>query len=379
MGVSKKIAVLSGDGIGPEIMTEALKVLEKTASLFDHKFSYTEYKVGGAAWLACETAGETPSHCPQSTIDGCEASDAILFGSVGGPVDGQHLPQWKDCEKNALLGLRKRFNLAVNVRPTSVYPFLSHLCPLKPEIIGPGVDMVIIRELVGGIYFGEHKREGDKAWDVMEYDVPGVRKPLIFAFKAAMLRRKKVTVVDKANVLETSRLWREVAREVAKDFPEVTLEFMYVDNAAMQVIQKPTDFDVVCTGNMFGDILSDCASVLPGSLGLCPSASLGDKVHMYEPSGGSAPDIAGKGVANPIGQILSTAMMMRYSFQLEAEAQAIEAAVDTVLRAGRLTGDLLVKEKRSEALSTSAIGDAIVAALRVPANGNATGGYASAK
>ncbi|CAE7463328.1 leuB [Symbiodinium necroappetens] len=364
--VSKNIAVLAGDGIGPEVMAAAVKVVRKVGELYGHRFNFEDYKVGGAAWAAAEAAGDTPTHLPASTLEGCEKSDAILFGSVGGPVDQQHEPRWKDCEKNALLGLRKRFKLAVNLRPSKVYPFLSHLCPLKPSIIGTGVDMVIIRELVGGIYFGEHKRDGDKAFDVMEYTVEGIRKPMVFAFEAARLRRKKVTVVDKANVLECSRLWREVAREVHKGYPDVELDFMYIDNACMQVIQKPSFFDVVATGNMFGDILSDAASVLPGSLGLMPSASLGDGLHMYEPSGGSAPDIAGKGVANPIAQILSGAMMLRYSFQLEKEAAAVEAACEEVLKSGRLTGDLLEESQRSNAVSTSAIGDAVVVALKGP-------------
>lgn len=363
-GVSKKIAVLSGDGIGPEVMAEALKVLGKVAEMYGHTFSFPEHKVGGAAWAACEAAGETPTHLPASTLQACTEADAILFGSVGGPVDKQDEARWKDCEKNSLLGLRKKFNLATNVRPSSVYPYLSHLCPLKPSIIGEGVDMVIIRELVGGIYFGEHKREGDKAWDVMEYTVAQIRKPCIFAFEAARLRRKKVTIVDKANVLETSRLWREVAKEVAKGYPDVSLDFMYIDNACMQIIQKPAFFDVVATSNMFGDILSDAASVLPGSLGLMPSASLGDSVHMFEPSGGSAPDIAGKGVANPIAQILSGAMMLRYSFQLEAEAVCIEDAVTVVLKSGKLTADLLEPDKRAGAVSTSDVGDAVLANLK---------------
>lgn len=366
MGVTKKVAVLSGDGIGPEVMAESLKVLKKVAELYGHSFDFQEAPVGGAAWAATEAAGETPSHLPASTLKACEESDAILFGSVGGPVNEQHMPKWKDCEKNALLGLRKRFKLATNLRPSKVYPFLEHLCPLKPSIIGSGVDMLIIRELVGGIYFGEHKREGDTAHDVMTYDVPGIKTPMVFAFEAAMLRGKKLCVVDKANVLECSRLWREVAREVAKGYPEVELEFMYVDNACMQVIQKPGSFDVVVTGNMFGDILSDCASVLPGSLGLMPSASLGDGLHMYEPSGGSAPDIAGKGVANPIAQILSGAMMLRYSFQLEKEAAAVEAAVEECMKAGVLTGDLLEADKRASAKSTAEVGDAIIAALKGP-------------
>jgi len=362
--VTKKIAVLSGDGIGPEVMAEALKVLRKVSEMYGHTFTFDEHKVGGAAWAALEAAGETPKHLPASTLEACGKVDAILFGSVGGPVDQQDDPRWKDCEKNSLLGLRKTFNLAVNLRPSCVYPYLSHLCPLKPSIIGDGVDILVIRELVGGIYFGEHKREGDKAWDIMEYTVAQIKKPCIYAFQAARLRKKKVTVVDKANVLECSRLWREVAREVAKDYPDVSLDFMYIDNACMQIIQRPSFFDVICTANMFGDILSDAASVLPGSLGLMPSASLGDNVHMYEPSGGSAPDIAGKGVANPIAQILSGAMMLRYSFKLEAEAACIEAATEIVLKSGKLTADLLEEGERKNAVGTSAVGDAVLANLK---------------
>jgi len=360
------VAVLSGDGIGPEVMSEAVKVLKKVADLYGHKLNFTEAKVGGAAWSAAEAAGEKPSHLPAKTLEICGRSDAILFGSVGGPVSEQHEPRWKDCEKNALLGLRKKFNLANNLRPSKVYPFLADLCPLKASIIEKGVDILVVRELVGGIYFGEHKRDGDRAYDVMDYTVEGIRKPVVFAFEAARLRRKKVTVVDKANVLETSRLWREVSREVAKNYPDVEMEFMYVDNAAMQIIQNPSAFDVIATENMFGDILSDAASVLPGSLGLMPSASLGDSVHMYEPSGGSAPDIAGKGVANPIAQILSGAMMLRYSFGLEEEAAAIEAAVEKVLKSGKLTADLLEPSQRKNAVSTSDIGNSVVAALKGP-------------
>jgi len=367
--VDKKISVLSGDGIGPEVVAEALKVLKKVAQLYGHTFTFVEAKVGGAAWAATEAAGETPTHLPAATIETCAASDAILFGSVGGPVDHAQSPQWKDCEKNALLGLRKRFNLANNLRPCKIYPFLADLCPLKPALIEMGVDMLIIRELVGGIYFGKHERvSADHAIDVMEYTREGIEKPVKFAFEAARGRgdKKKVTVVDKANVLATSVLWREVAKEIAKGYPDIELEFMYVDNAAMQIIQKPSAFDVIATENMFGDILSDAASVLPGSLGLMPSASLGDTVHMYEPSGGSAPDIAGKNIANPVGQILSGALMLRYSFNLETEASAIEAAVETVLKAGTLTGDLKPASERDSACSTSGFGDAVVAALKGP-------------
>ncbi|CAK9028830.1 unnamed protein product [Durusdinium trenchii] len=363
-GVSKNIAVLAGDGIGPEVMVETVKVLKKVGELYGHNFTFKDYKVRSDPappihrWVVLPGPPLRPPGRLRRTCRPPRWPAAKpRMRSCLAP------PQWKDCEKNALLGLRKRFKLAVNLRPSKVYPFLSHLCPLKPSIIGTGVDMVIIRELVGGIYFGEHKREGDKAFDVMEYTVEGIRKPMTFAFEAARLRRKKVTVVDKANVLECSRLWREVAREVHKGYPDVELDFMYIDNACMQVIQKPSFFDVVATGNMFGDILSDAASVLPGSLGLMPSASLGDGLHMYEPSGGSAPDIAGKNAANPIAQILSGAMMLRYSFQLEKEASAVEAACETVLRSGKLTGDLLEESERKNAVSTSDIGEAVVKAL----------------
>jgi 3-isopropylmalate dehydrogenase len=344
-------------------MDESVKVLRKVAELYGHSFQFDFAYVGGAAWAAAEEKGTTPSHLPAKTLETCAQSDAILFGSVGGPVDELEKPRWKDCEKTALLGLRKRFNLGTNIRPAKVYPFLSDLCPLKPSIIENGIDLVIIRELVGGIYFGEHKRDGDRAYDVMEYTKEQIRIPMVFGFEAARLRRKKVTVVDKANVLDTSRLWREVAQDVAKDFPDVEMDFMLVDNAAMQIIRNPSYFDVLVTENMFGDILSDAASVLPGSLGLMPSASLGDGIAMYEPSGGSAPDIAGKGIANPVAQILSGALMLRYSFGMEDEAQAIEKAVEKTLQDGTLTGDLVAPDQRASAVDTVAFGDAVVANL----------------
>uniref|UniRef100_A0AAV1TDK6 3-isopropylmalate dehydrogenase n=2 Tax=Peronosporaceae TaxID=4777 RepID=A0AAV1TDK6_9STRA len=350
------IAVLPGDGIGPEVCDQAVQVLTTIGELFQHQFAFTKALCGGAAF------DEHQVHLPQSTIDTVAASDAVLFGSVGGPTDAQEDPKWKDAEKNCLLGLRKNFQLAVNIRPAKIYSMLPDLSPLKPSIIANGVDMVIVRELVSGIYFGEHSTNGDTAVDVMKYTEAEITKPMKFAFETAMGRSKRLTVVDKANVLDCSRLWRKVARDVCKDYPEVKVDFMYVDNAVMQLIQNPSQFDVIVTGNMFGDILSDAASVLPGSLGLMPSASLGDKVHLFEPIGGTAPDIAGKDLANPIAQILSAALLLRYSFQMETEAQLIEKAVEQVLLDGMRTGDL-TKDK-SAVVGTKTMGAAIIAKMK---------------
>ena len=340
-------------------MTEAMKVLRKTSEIYPEcQFSFEDGIIGGAAY---EQYGE---HFPQETRDICARSDAIFFGSLGGPVEEQHLPKWKDAEKNALLGMRAAFGLAVNVRPAKVYPDLSHASPLKQELVSDPknpVDMVIIRELLGGIYFGEHSTNGDSAKDVCEYTAEQIRKPLAFAFEAAKKRKGKLTVVDKANVLDTSRLWRKVATEMMPDHPEVTVDFMYVDNAAMQLIKAPASFDVLVTENMFGDILSDAASVLPGSLGLMPSASLGDQLYLYEPSGGSAPDIAGKGIANPAAQILCGALMLRYTMEMEEAAKAIEDAVDAVIAKGIVTGD--VTKPGQKACTTAEFGDAVVAAM----------------
>ncbi|KAG7399404.1 3-isopropylmalate dehydrogenase [Phytophthora boehmeriae] len=355
-GKTYKIAVLPGDGIGPEVCDQAVQVLQTTGELFQHQFSFQTALCGGAAYEEFKT------HLPQSTVDTVAASDAVLFGSVGGPTDAQEDPKWKDAEKNCLLGLRKNFQLAVNIRPAKIYSMLPDLSPLKPSIIANGVDMVIVRELVSGIYFGEHNTNGDTATDVMKYTVEEITKPMKFAFETAMNRGKKLTVVDKANVLDCSRLWRKVAKDVAKDYPEVQFDFMYIDNAVMQLIRNPSQFDVIVTGNMFGDILSDAASVLPGSLGLMPSASLGDKVHLFEPIGGSAPDIAGKDLANPIAQILSAALLLRYSFQMEAEAQLIEKAVEQVLLDGVRTGDLT--KDQSAVVGTAAMGTAIIAKMK---------------
>ncbi|CEG42331.1 3-isopropylmalate dehydrogenase [Plasmopara halstedii] len=356
MGKTYKIAVLPGDGIGPEVCDQAVQVLQTVAELFQHHFDFMPALCGGAAYEQHKT------HLPQSTVDIVASSDAVLFGSVGGPTDAQEDPKWRDAEKNCLLGLRQNFQLAVNIRPAKIYSMLPDLSPLKSSIISNGVDMVIIRELVSGIYFGEHQTIDDTATDIMRYTEAEIAKPMKFAFETAMKRSKRLTVVDKANVLDCSRLWRKVAKDIAKSFPEVQLDFLYIDNAVMQLIRNPSQFDVIVTGNMFGDILSDAASVLPGSLGLMPSASLGDSVHLFEPIGGSAPDIAGKDLANPIAQILSGALLLRYSFKMETEAQLIEKAVEHVLLDGVRTGDLT--RDQSVVVGTKAMGAAIIAKMK---------------
>jgi len=358
-----KIAVLAGDGIGPEVMTEALRVLQAVATKSGLTVETTEALIGGAAW---DKHGE---HFPASTAEICRASDAILFGSVGGPVSESKLDKWKGCEANSLLGIRKQFNFYANFRPIKLYPELVHSSPLKKEIIGDGVDLIIIRELVGDIYFGEHKifnrelknggteRVGS---DVAEYTESQIREIAHVGFKTALGRNKKLTSVDKANVLSTSKLWREVVKEVSAEYPEVKLEDMLVDNCAMQLIVNPRQFDVIVTSNMFGDILSDAAAVLPGSLGLLSSASINKEgFGMFEPPGGSAPDIAGKGIANPTGQILSVAMMLRFSFGLNKEAQMIESAVGKVLADGIRTKDIAV----GESVSTSSFATAVIERL----------------
>jgi 3-isopropylmalate dehydrogenase len=349
------IAVLAGDGIGPEVMDEAVKVLDKAAAKFGLDLSLEHALIGGAAY---DVHGV---HFPESTHALCARSAAVLYGSVGGPVAEQHLPKWSNAEKNAVLGMRKAFDLAVNVRPAAVYPAIAHACPLRPEIVARGVDLVIIRELLGGIYFGEHTTKGDEAHDTCSYSAGQIRRALQVAFETAGKRRGKLTVVDKANVLDTSRLWRRVANEMAPSFPGVQLEFMYVDNAAMQLIRAPSHFDVIATENLFGDILSDAASVLPGSLGLMPSASIGSKINLYEPSGGSAPDIAGQNVANPAAQILCAAMLCRFSLDAPAAADAIEAAVKATLAEGTYTAD--IAPPGTVPASTSQFGDAVAAKI----------------
>lgn len=334
--MKRQIAVLPGDGIGPEVVHEALRIISAVSSDFDFKHAL----IGGAAW------DEYHCHFPNETADICKHSDAILFGSVGGSVSEAKLEKWRGCEANSVLGLRKLFKFFANYRPVKVLPELAHLSPLAERIIGDkGCDLLIIRELIGDIYFGEHKlyeKDGVRqALDVAEYSEDQIGNIARVAFKAALTRRKKVTSVDKANVLSTSKLWREIVEEVALDYPEIQFEHMLVDNCAMQLVLNPSQFDVILTANLFGDILSDVGAVLPGSLGLLASASLNSEgFGMYEPPGGSAPDIAGKGIANPAGQILSAAMMLRFSFGMEREAAAIEEAVSRTLREGYRTRDL---------------------------------------
>ncbi len=356
-----RIAVLAGDGIGPEVVDQAVRVLQAVGKEFQHEFVFRHSLVGGAAF------DEHGEHLPAETVEAARSSDAILFGSVGGPVNELHLEKWKNCEANSLLGLRREFKLNANYRPARVYPSLSELCPLRPSIVEDGVDLLILRELTGDIYFGEHTRhEKDgirTAEDIARYDENEIAAVTRLAFQAAQKRRGVVTSVDKANVLETSRLWREVVTEIhGREFGEVQLHHMLVDNCAMQLIKNPSQFDVILTSNLFGDILSDAASVLPGSLGLCPSASLSSTgFGMYEPSGGSAQDIAGRGVANPAAQILSAALLLRFSFGLTEEASLIESAVETAIDEGVRTAD--IAEDRSRAVSTAEFGDTILRKL----------------
>ena len=349
-----KIAVLPGDGIGHEIVPEAAKVLELIGKLYGHEFAFTQGLIGGAA------IDEVGAPLPEETVNLCLASDAILLGAVGGPK-WDILPVHLRPEGAALLGLRKALGLYANLRPAILYKALANASTLKPEII-EGIDLLMVRELTGGLYFGQKYREdtpdqGQKAVDTLVYTEAEVERIVRLAFQLAQLRRKQVCSVDKANVLESSRLWREVATRVAKDFPDVELTHMYVDNCAMQLVRWPKQFDVVVTENMFGDILSDQASMLSGSIGMLPSASIGGKVALYEPSHGSAPDIAGQKKANPIATILSAAMMLRYSFQLSKEAQVIEDAVVRVLDGGYRTGDIM--EEGKTLVNTKEMGDLI--------------------
>ncbi len=354
-----KIAVMAGDGIGPEVMDEALKVLAAVEKKFDLKLNYTKNLVGGAAIDACGTP------LPEATVKAGEEAQAILFGSVGGPK-WDHLPPNERPERGALLPLRKHFNLYCNFRPARIFPGLGSLSPLRADIAHRGFDLLCVRELTGGIYFGQPKgREGtgpeEKAFDTEIYHRYEIERIAKIAFEAAMVRRKKVTSVDKSNVLQSSILWREVVTEVAKDYPEVELNHIYIDNATMQLVKNPAQFDVLLCSNMFGDILSDECAMVTGSMGMLSSASLGEGgFGLYEPAGGSAPDIAGKGIANPVAQILSAALMLRYSLKENEAAQAIEDAVVKALADGCMTSDLMESGASSKpALSTSEMGDEI--------------------
>ena len=336
------IAVIPGDGIGPEVINEAIKVLDAVGSKYGHEFNYTQVLAGGAA---IDAAGEC---LPQETIDIAKKSDAVLLGAVGGPK-WDSLPGDKRPER-ALLGIRKELGLFANLRPAIMFDELKDSCPIRPEKVEGGLDLLVVRELTGGIYFGERGYKdtdmGKAAYDIEQYSEGEVRRIAKVAFDMAMKRNKKVTSVDKANVLESSRLWRKTVAEVAKEYPEVELENFYVDNTAMQLVYNPKQFDVIVTSNIFGDILSDEASMITGSLGMLPSASLAEgNFGMYEPVHGSAPDIAGTGKANPMATILSAAMMLKYTFGLSDEADAIESAVKKTLAAGYRTPDIMSKGK----------------------------------
>jgi 3-isopropylmalate dehydrogenase len=352
----KKIAILPGDGIGPEVMEEAVKVLAAVQKKYSFRLSYEFADVGGSAIDRHGTA------LPDDTLSLCESSDAILFGSVGGPK-WENLPPEKQPERASLLPLRKHFDLYCNLRPARVFRALAASSPLHPEIVRDGFDIMVIRELTGGIYFGQPRgREGtgpeEKAFDTMVYTRREIERIARTAFETARKRRKKVASVDKANVLSTMVLWRQVVSEIGRHYEDVDLNHIYIDNATMQLLKDPHQFDVLLCGNMFGDIISDECAMLTGSIGLLASASINEKgFGLYEPAGGSAPDIAGKGIANPVAQILSAAMLLRYSLELGEAADAIEQGVEGVLESGIHTPDIAFHKNR--AVTTSEMGDAI--------------------
>ena len=348
---AKKIAVLPGDGIGPEVMAEAIKALERISKKYKVKFDFNHADIGGIAYDGHGTA------LPKETLRICENSDAILFGSVGGPKWDNLEPE-KRVEKTALLGLRRHFDLFANLRPAFLYSRLHKASPLKQQIVKDGFDILIVRELSSGEYFGKHTLDDEQGFDEIRYSKKEVERIAKIAFEAAMKRRKHVVCVDKSNVLSTSVLFRKTVGDASKKYPSIKLESMYIDNAAMQLIKRPGDFDVIVTTNLFGDILSDEAAMLTGSIGMLPSASLNEKgFGMYEPAGGSAPDIAGKGIANPIAQILSAALLMRYSFKMEDAALAIENAVKKAMEDGYRTRDMM--EEGLKCVNTKEMGDII--------------------
>jgi len=354
--MQKQIALVPGDGIGPDIIRETVEVLKAVGRRFRHTFCFTECLAGGIAIDRYGTA------LPSSTLETCQMSDAVLLGAVGGP-------KWDDMggderPEKALLGLRAELGLFCNLRPAVLFPQLRKACTLRPEIIGDELDLMVVRELTGGIYFGERGRSaaGDSAFDTMSYTVMEIERITRMAFGIARKRKRLLHSIDKHNILETSRLWRETVKRVAREYPDVELKHMYVDNAAMQLVRNPHQFDVIVTENMFGDILSDEAAMITGSIGMLPSASLRhDNFGLYEPVHGSAPDIAGKDIANPIATILSAAMMLRYTFGMEEEAQTLERAVLQVLDAGLRTADIVTPGE--EKVGTRAMGSAIAAAV----------------
>lgn len=353
--MEKNIAVIYGDCASPEIVTQALRVLDAVAAKFGHTFTYTKVLMGGEA---IDAYGDP---LPQSELDKCLASDSVLLGAIGGPK-WEGLPGEKRAEKG-LLRLRSGMGLYSNNRPARIWPQLADASPLKPSIVEKGIDFIVVRELIGGVYFGEHKtyeKDGEKiAVDTMPYSEHEIERIGRIAFETAAKRRKKVTSIDKANVLDTSRLWRKVMHRLAQEYPEIEYEDMLVDNGAMQIAKDPSQFDVIVTENMFGDILSDEASMITGSIGMIPSSSLGEGSRgLYEPIHGSAPDIAGQDKANPIGTILSAAMMLKYSFDLDEEAEAIEAAVNRALDEGLRTADMMAEG--CTLVSCSQMGDAVL-------------------
>jgi 3-isopropylmalate dehydrogenase len=351
----KKIAVLPGDGIGPEVTAQALKVLDAVSEVYQVAFEYTEALIGAAAIDA------TGNPFPEETEQVCQQSDAILFGAIGDPKYDND-PSAKVRPEQGLLKMRKQLGLYGNIRPVTTYEALADMSPLKNHVIS-GVDFVVFRELTGGIYFGEPRgrtEDGETAFDTCVYSKSEVRRISKLAFEAAGRRDKRLTLVDKANVLASSRLWRETVTEMSKDYPDIELDFMFVDNAAMKIIQNPSHFDVVVTENMFGDILTDEASVISGSLGMLPSASVGEQVSLFEPIHGSYPQVAGQNKANPLGAILSAAMMLDYAFGLSAAAASIEAAVLKSVEEGICTEDL----KQSTAYTTTEVGDYIAKQIK---------------
>ena len=334
--MEKNIALIPGDGIGPDVVAEGVKVLNAVAAKYGHTFNYTEVTAGGAA------IDKWGHPLPQDQLDICLNSDAVLLGAVGGPKWDNVAPEIRP--EKALLGLRGGMKVYANLRPAVMWKQLKDACPLKDEIVGQGLDILVVRELTGGIYFGERgtSADGKTAWDTEKYTWEEIERIVRMGFEFAQKRQKRLAVVDKANILNSSRLWRKVAEEIHKDYKDVQLDFLYIDNAAMQLVRNPRQFDVIATSNMFGDILTDEASQITGSIGMLASASLGDGKGpgLYEPIHGTAPDIAGKDLANPLATILSAAMLLRYSFNLETEAKAIENAVNAVLDAGWRTGDI---------------------------------------